>query len=708
MSLSSINTNIAAYSAQRNIGAASDNASASIARLSSGNRIVKASDDVAALATGTSLRTSVTTLKQALLNTSHGSSLLQIAVGALGQVVDILQRQKALSVQAGSGSLSNTDRAFLNQEFQALSAEIDRISSSTKFSSVALLNGNLSGSQTLTSNVENGVATNNATAANVFALTGAPANGGTITVNGITVTFTTSAVGSPDAAGKVVVGATTAATASNLVKFLNESTDARLANLNFTNGSATPTANVTATWAGGTLSGGYVVNASLGTATNITLGTAANRTIAVGTTANGLSVNKYAALGSATGTILVNGATGATTGSGQAVDLGFTGVAGEGVQNNEDFLGKFGGTGKIGKLVGSIVSATTQSYSITVGDITYATTVATNIANAATQFITLVGRDQFGVVAGGSFNFAVQGGAVVAAQVDTQPELDQIIAQLNDDLSSITVNQNRNISSFQEGALTSVGGVQVANFNGASANFSSSDFTSVRIEDIQIEAPTGTSTDAKITARINGETYVSFSGIGNQIGLNTAIALQNISNPTKSLTIVTGNTAIASSATVSVDLGTQAKADAVEAALKEAFQINASSAAITFQVGNSSAESLGVKIDSVETKNIYNGATLDISTQVGASAAGTTIDAAINRVISIRADVGALQSRFDFASSNLQTSIQNQDAARGVLLDTDVTAESTAYATAQVQLQAGIAVLAQANLLPQNLLKLIG
>jgi len=56
----------------------------------------------------------------------------------------------------------------------------------------------------------------------------------------------------------------------------------------------------------------------------------------------------------------------------------------------------------------------------------------------------------------------------------------------------------------------------------------------------------------------------------------------------------------------------------------------------------------------------------------------------------------------------VESSIQNQDAARGVLLDTDVAAESTSFATSQVQLQAGIAVLAQANLLPQNLLKLIG
>ena len=143
MALSSINTNIAAYYAQKNIGTASASASSSISRLSSGNRIVRAADDVAALAVGTSLRTQVTTLKQALSNTSQGSSLLQVADGALSQVTEILQRQKAIAVQAGSGSLGSQERSFLNQEFQNLTQEIDRIAGKTNFNGVKLLDGTL-------------------------------------------------------------------------------------------------------------------------------------------------------------------------------------------------------------------------------------------------------------------------------------------------------------------------------------------------------------------------------------------------------------------------------------------------------------------------------------------------------------------------------------------------------------------------------------
>ncbi|MBN8542680.1 MAG: hypothetical protein J0M34_00255 [Alphaproteobacteria bacterium] len=699
MSLSSINTNIAAYSAQRNIGAASDSAGASIARLSSGNRIVKASDDVAALSTGTSLRTSVTTLKQALLNTSQGSSLLQIADGALGQVVDILQRQKALAVQAGSGSLSDTDRSFLNQEFQALSDEINRIATQTKFSSVNLLNGALSGSEAFGVNTTLGVATNNQTAANAITITGAPANGGTITVNGVTVTFTTSALGSADAAGKVVVGAAVAQTSANLAKFLNENTDARLQNYQFIANAG----NVVAVWAGGTLSGAAVLDVAAGTATNLTVGTAANRTIAVGTTADGLSVNSTKALGAVTGSIFATGGTTAAL-AGPAITTFFAG-ANTGIQGNADFIGKLG-EGKLGKITATYTGvADTAIFSLQVGDITY-TTPATDVVNAAVVPLVFQGRNSLGVNTGGTFTLNVAGGAIAAADANSQAEFDSIAEQMNDSLAGVTFVQNRDITTFQEGAIVNVGGVQVANFNNMRANFVSGNFTSMNIEDIQIEAPPFGSTDAKITVRINGEDYVSFSGIGNQIATNTQIALQNVKDPTKSFNFMTGTVAV--TGTTALNLSTQTNADAIESALKDAFGIKAGSAALTFQVGNTSSESLGVRIDSVETKNIYAGATLSVDTQANASAAGTAIDAALNRVTAIRASVGALQSRFDFAASILEVNVQNQDAARGVLLDTDVTAESTAYATAQVQLQAGIAVLAQANLLPQNLLKLIG
>ena len=216
MTINSINTNIAAYYAQGNITKASGMASSSIARLSSGNRIVHASDDVAAMSAGTSLRTNVTTLKMALINTSQGSSLLQVADGALGQITDILQRQKAIAVQSGSGSLSNAERTFLNQEFQNLTDEIDRLAAQTNFNGVNLLDGLL----TKTVKVDNvNTAASLSTASLSWSINAV--NADTLILNGQTLNILDVPL---VAATDIQRGATIEETIDNAVTFLNSST----------------------------------------------------------------------------------------------------------------------------------------------------------------------------------------------------------------------------------------------------------------------------------------------------------------------------------------------------------------------------------------------------------------------------------------------------------------------------------------------------
>ncbi|MFO0110795.1 MAG: flagellin [Alphaproteobacteria bacterium] len=690
----SINTNIAAYYSQANIATSNRNVVSSSARLSSGNRIVQASDDVAALSIGTSLKSQVTTLRQALTNASQGTSLLQVADGALGQVVDLLQRQKALTVNAGSGSLSDTDRSYLDLEFQALSNEINRLAASTNFSGVNLIDGSLSGATTVKSNVANGTSTAGTTAGNVIAIAaGNAANNDQITVNGVVVNFTTATPGSSAAVGRVTIGNSNTETAANLAAFLNRSNDARLAGLTFT----ATAGNLTANYGGGLLNGAYTVAASIVTGANITTGTAANRTIAVTNPTDGLSVDKTKAVGDVTGTILVNGGILAAV-AGQAINT-------RAIEDNASFIGKFGGA-NISKITGSYTgTADTATFQVeTASGITYSTG-AQDITNAAAVTLTFTGADITGAAAGGSFTLTIRGGATIA--FTSQAQLDSVVNQINDSLSGVTITQNRDVTTFQQGQVVNVSGVQVGTLQGASANFNSGDFSDVKIEQISITAPAAGNVDAVFEAVVNGQTYRSFAGIGNQIGLNTAISLQNLSDPTKSITIVTGNTPIAGSTTVALDLSNQANADAAAKALQDAFGLTGAGAKLSFQVGNRSSDTLGVQIKSVETSEIYGGATPKVDTLSNAAAAGVVIDTALVKVTSARASVGALQSRFNFASTNIQTALQNQDAARGVLLDTDVAAESTAYATYQVQLQAGISVLAQANQLNQATLQLL-
>ena len=141
-------TNISANTALRYLSQ-TRGASSSLAKLSSGSRIVKASDDAASLAVGTKIKADVTALKQAAVNAGQASSLLQVADGGMSKVADILQRMKALAVQAQSGSVTDNERTFLDREYQQLTQQVDAIAGQTKFNGGQLING--SAGKTLTS-----------------------------------------------------------------------------------------------------------------------------------------------------------------------------------------------------------------------------------------------------------------------------------------------------------------------------------------------------------------------------------------------------------------------------------------------------------------------------------------------------------------------------------------------------------------------------
>lgn len=134
-------SNFAANVAHRNLVRTDAAATASLAKLSSGTRVVSAKDDAASLAIGKRLESEIAALRQAQVNAGQASSVLQIADGALATQSDILTRMKALAVQSSSGQLSSTERTLLNSEFTSLRNELNRIAQDTDFNSVTLLNG---------------------------------------------------------------------------------------------------------------------------------------------------------------------------------------------------------------------------------------------------------------------------------------------------------------------------------------------------------------------------------------------------------------------------------------------------------------------------------------------------------------------------------------------------------------------------------------
>jgi len=143
-----IKNNLMAENASRHVANSYNALAKSVERLSSGLRIVGASDDAAGLAVRELMRSDVTVLRQGGRNAQDAVSMLQTAEGALQVVDEMLVRMKELAEQASTGVYSSTQRSIMNDEFGQLANEIDRIAETTKFNGIAMLNS-ASGSVTI-------------------------------------------------------------------------------------------------------------------------------------------------------------------------------------------------------------------------------------------------------------------------------------------------------------------------------------------------------------------------------------------------------------------------------------------------------------------------------------------------------------------------------------------------------------------------------
>jgi len=561
----SIISNTAALNAQSNVTSAASRAQASISRLSSGNRIQKASDDVSGLAIGTALRTQVTALKAALGNAAQGTSLLQVADGGLTQIVDILQRQKAIASQASSGQLTDANRALLNQEFGALTKEIDRIATSTNFNGVKLLNGQL-GSVASQTNTD-GLA--------------------------VTVGVTTAAAASGQTAAQ---GTTTVSVSS--IEAWNTATGLNRR---------------------GTGTAGFLdVTDSSGTLLTNSAFLNVNSAVYGSFSAFKVSDVVYGASGTAKVTATLNGVD--FVGSANA---GSTSVL---LNNGNTYL-------RLGTATASFTDAGT---------------VALYQANLTNDFrLTAIGRTS--VVTGVDFAGTALSGTLGIGGAGS--------------VAARTYSSDLQISNFKY-----VGNASAADTSILSVEVNGQTFTATTVKDAQAAGNKiiFTSADSQVL-------YVDLTGLTTSVG-NIRTVIADRTNFINAL-----NTGVARAG-----------------------------GGLNFSTGAAAADSISVAMTSASSLVLLGGSALDVTSAPSAALASTALDGAITKAVSLRSTVGALQSRFNYASNAVQAALENQDAARGLFLDTDVSTESSAYASAQVQLQAGIAVLAQANQQTQLLLKLIG
>jgi flagellin len=131
------------------------------------------------------------------------------------------------------------------------------------------------------------------------------------------------------------------------------------------------------------------------------------------------------------------------------------------------------------------------------------------------------------------------------------------------------------------------------------------------------------------------------------------------------------------------------------------------STGLQFQVGHANTANDSIEVDIADISK--SALSIGANSVTALSAATTAIDAintAIDTVATARASLGASQNRLEFAGANIATQMENAEAARSTLMDLDVAAEMSAFTSNQILQQAGVSMLAQANQMPQNLLRL--
>ncbi len=219
---------------------------------------------------------------------------------------------------------------------------------------------------------------------------------------------------------------------------------------------------------------------------------------------------------------------------------------------------------------------------------------------------------------------------------------------------------------------------------------------------------TSATLDLFTTTNANGNYTISASAPGQEFSaaISSSAFTAGLLVTPQSLTLTSSNAAV--TGTITVDLNTALdNTDALDVSGNNNTVQGTGSTSFTFKVGTGSVaaeDDLTFSIGSLVA--IADALATDITTAANADAASAEVSTGINTLNTNRSSVGANQSRLDFAGANIATARENAEAARAQLLDLDVAAEMTKFTSAQVLLQAGVSMLAQANQLPQNLLRL--
>jgi len=716
-----INTNIASLNGQRNLLASQNKLNSSLNKLSSGLRINSAKDDAAGLAVSTRMSSQIRGLDQASRNANDGISLAQTAEGALQESTNILQRIRELAVQSVNDTNTDSDRTSMQAEVTQLTKELQRMSETTQFNGQNLLDGtledatfqvgaNAGGNQSIDFTIKS-AQTDALSQVGTTVYAGATSAGGDVSTEGIAAgslkingtAIDAVAAGSTNAefAAAINDAATTAndgrtttiATAQNVqtLDFTTVNLEAEVDKIGDTfAGTDAIATTANATGVGGSTTNGLTITSDAG-------GTAGNFSIAY-TDSDGVT-DVTASWAGSTLTL-----TGDWDGTGtNEIDSTLNDLSSEITSANSDLtISIVGGTDT--KVTGT--TATAVEFAGTEGDAAKATINISSADAALVDGTTLqfgIGTDSETIdLTGVNFDNATDG-ATLATELTKSADIDSaswattgggqltitssdatpsaaekfsVIDTITDDsgLTKSGTPQGTYTLTLDSGTAIDVAetaGAKVTAQELADAISSETGFTAKVNDDdkVEITKDDGSEFTLKEDIDLDGPT----SGTtGTDAPVGTLSGLEAIGS---TITTYTGQVSLSSTSAIEIE-------EVTEGALAKA--------------GLNTAGNATTTIDKI-----------DISTSDGASTAITSVDAALQQINESRGSLGALQSRFESTINNLGSTSENISAARSRIVDADFASETAEMTKAQILQQAGTAMLAQANQLPQAVLSLL-
>lgn len=726
-----INTNLSALKAQSGSRMAQMQLNTAMERLSTGLRINSAKDDAAGLAIAQRMTADVRGLAVAIRNAGDGISLAQTAESAMGEITNMLQRMRELSVQAANGTISAEDRSALQAEVAQLVGEIDNVATRTSFNGIRLLDGsstNLSlqtgsrAGQTVqlaigsaragdlgTGSVPGLTATGafETSAANLVANQALQAND--LRINGVTIGSSREA---DDALSSVAKSASAIAKAAAINRVSDQTGVRAVVGTTVMTGTAMTAAALT-----GTVTINGVTTGSITTTTNA----AASRTAvvdainlisgqtgvrAIDTGDSNLGIRLEAADGRNI-EVALNTLTAAATGLKAGAQSGsFSLVSDRGGPIVIDSVGA-GRLSRAGLAAGTFdrgVSTVSTDARAVASSPTGADVRVLNTGDLVINGVSIraskASDDTFSDTTAGSSSKAASAIAIAAAinESSAQTGVTATARALTIDATGTTVvAADTTTSLYINGVAIAVSlrasdSAQQTRENVAAAinNFAGS--TGVTAVDNGRGGLSLTAADGRnISVWFDSDdaTAANFGLASATVaGTGTAYTVTGVTDPTD-VSAATVNTAYAqvtlsSARSIDVRAGSQG------------FAAGSNFAALGFEENRYGADLGGLKVKDI-----------DISTQEGATAALGSIDEALRAISINRAELGAVQNRLEATINNLTSTSTNTVASRSRIQDADFAAETTNLARGQILTQAAQAMLAQANQSQQGVLQLL-